>query len=167
MSNPHVSYLSTHGLAPQLKKVLSEKLKDTMFSLNIDESTDCNMDRILNVLVHYFDEDQKKVITQHLASKKVNITTANILLETLRDILASNNLKWKQVVSILMDSCAVMRGKKGGLETHARKENPFLLDISGDTVHMMSNAAKALLSPFGTEKLDFCSDIYYDIDKSP
>ncbi|MEQ2240892.1 hypothetical protein ILYODFUR_019733 [Ilyodon furcidens] len=32
---------------------------------------------------------------------------------------------------------------------------------------MVSNAAKALLSPFGTEIQDFCSDIYYDIEKSP
>ncbi|KAK7140629.1 hypothetical protein R3I94_013039 [Phoxinus phoxinus] len=60
-----------------------------------------------------------------------------------------------------------MRGKKGGVEAYARKENPCLLDISGDTVHMVSNSAKALLNPFGTEVQDFCSDIYYDIEKSP
>lgn len=73
----------------------------------------------------------------------------------IKDILISKNLQWHQVVSILMDNCAVMRGKKGGLEIHARKENPFLLDISEDTM------------PFGTEVQDFGSDIYYNIDRSP
>ena len=52
-----------------------------------------------------------------------------------------------------------MRGKKTGLESQARKENPYLLDISGDTVHMVSNAAKALMSPFSSEVEDFCSDV--------
>ena len=36
-----------------------------------------------------------------------------------------------------------MRGKKAGVETLVRKENPALLDISGDTAHMVSNASKA------------------------
>ncbi|XP_072562566.1 uncharacterized protein [Paramormyrops kingsleyae] len=76
-------------------------------------------------------------------------------------------LEWRQVTSILLDNCAVMRGKKSGLETQARKENPYLLDVSGDTVHMVSNAAKALMSPFSTEVENFCSDVYYDIEKSP
>ncbi|XP_042625536.1 erythroid membrane-associated protein-like [Cyprinus carpio] len=54
-------------------------------------------------------------------------------------------LEWRQVTSILLDNYAVMRGKKSGLETQARKENPYLLAVSGDTVHIVSNAAKALM----------------------
>lgn len=46
-----------HCLAAHWKTELSTKLKTTMFSLNVDEATDGNMDRILNVLVHSFDED--------------------------------------------------------------------------------------------------------------
>ena len=61
----------------------------------------------------------------------------------------------------------MMRGKKSGLETLARKENPNLLDLSGDTVHMVSSTAKALVRPFGSDMESFCSDIYYDIEKSP
>lgn len=105
-----------------------------MFSLNIDESTNNNVDRILNVLVRFFDEESGTITTLHLASKMVNV--APILMEELGGILASYKLEWKQVISILMDNCAVMRGKKGGVEAYARKENPCLLDISGDTVHM-------------------------------
>lgn len=53
------------------------------------------------------------------------------------------------------------------METQIRQQNPFLLDISGDTVHMVSNAAKALLSPFKEFVEDFCADVYYDIEKFP
>ena len=138
-----------------------------MFSLNADEATNGNMDRILNVLVRYFDEDMGKVLTQHLASRKVNIADASTLTQELTDILQSYSLNWDQVVGLLLDNCNVMRGKKSGVETQARRENPSLLDISGDTVHMVSNAAKALLDPFQGFVEEFCSDVYYDIQKFP
>ncbi|XP_056441350.1 uncharacterized protein LOC130378664 [Gadus chalcogrammus] len=54
------------------------------------------MDRILNVLVRYFDEDMGKVLTQHLASRKVNIADASTLTQELTDILQSYSLNWDQ-----------------------------------------------------------------------
>ncbi len=167
VSRQHAGYLITHGILPEFKRNLSDKLKNNMFSLNIDEATDKSMDKILNVLVRFYDEDAGSVKTQHLASKKVNVANASALMLQLKDVLQSYGLEWRQVTSILLDNCAVMRGKKSGLETLARKENPNLLDISGDTVHMVSNTAKALMRPFGSDVEDFCSDIYYDIEKSP
>lgn len=116
-----------------------------MFSLNVDEATTLNMDKILNVLVRFFDNESNRVITQHLASRKVNIANAPNLMLELKDVMQTYGLEWRQVTSILLDNYAVMRGKKSGLETQARKENPYLLDVSGETVHMVSNAAKALM----------------------
>lgn len=49
---------------------------------NADKSTNANMDRILNVLARYFDEDISKVLTQHLASRKVSIADATTLTHT-------------------------------------------------------------------------------------
>ncbi len=138
-----------------------------MFSLNVDEATDGNMDRILNILVRYFDEGMGKVETQHLASRKMNIADALTITHILTDILQSYSLTWNQVVGILLDNCSVMRGEKSVVETLVRRENPSLLDISGDTVHMVSNSAKALLNPFQGFVEQFCSDVYYDVEKSP
>lgn len=55
------------------------------------------------------------------------------------------------------------------MSLHEREaiENPWLLDISGHTVHMVSNAARALLSPFKDFVEDFCGDVYYDVEKFP
>lgn len=138
-----------------------------MFSLNVDEATNNNMDKVLNVLVRFFDDEENGIKTQHLASRKMNIANAAALAQELKDVLQSYGLGLQQVTSILLDNCAVMRGKKAGLETQLRRENPHLLDISGDTVHMVSNAAKAMMSSFNAEVEDFCSDVYYDIEKSP
>ncbi len=78
----------------------------------------------------------------------MNIADALTITHILTDILQSYSLTWNQVVGILLDNCSVMRGEKSVVETLVRRENPSLLDISGDTVHMVSNAAKALLKSF-------------------
>ncbi|XP_060786598.1 uncharacterized protein LOC132892255 isoform X1 [Neoarius graeffei] len=166
LSNAHASYLSTHGIAPHFKNVFSMKLQTKMFSLNADEATNANMDKMLNVLVRFFDEEMRKVVTQHFGSRIVNIADASSLTNALHDILRSYNLTWDQVTSVLLDNCSVMRGKRSGVETQIRQLNPSLLDISGDTVHMVSNAAKALLGSFQNYVEEFCMDVY-DIEKFP
>lgn len=167
ISNPFASYFNTHGITPEFKRQISTKLKNNMFSLNVDEATNNNMDKVLNVLVRFFDDEENGIKTQHLASRKMNIANAAALAQELKDVLQSYGLGLQQVTSILLDNCAVMQGKKAGLETQLHRENPHLLDISGDTVHMVSNAAKAMMSSFNAEVEDFCSDVYYDIEKSP
>ena len=52
-------------------------------------------------------------------------------------------------MSILMDSCNVMRGSKNGLEVKLRSDQaPPLLDIDGDTCHHAHNAAKKFSGKF-------------------
>ena len=137
VSNQHASYLNTHGLAPELKKRLCEKLKKATFSMNVDEATNHNMDKVLNVLVRFYDSDRGKVVTQHLASRKVNMANASALMQELREVVENNGLDWSMVISMLFDNCNVMQGKRTGVETQARKENPHLLDISGRTRDIM------------------------------
>lgn len=65
-----------------------------------------------------------------------------------------------------MDNCSVMRGKKGGVETLLRKKSANLLDISGDTVHIVSNASKDFCKPFRSYVENTCGDMYYDVEES-
>ena len=48
-----------------------------------------------------------------------------------------------------------------------RKDHKHLLDIARDTVHTVINAAKALFMPFDGYAENICSDMFYDIEKSP
>lgn len=167
ISNSHASYLCTYGLAARYRAELSSKLQGVHFSLNIDEATNANADRILNALIRYYDEEQGKVLTLHLGSRKANVADSATITNIVSDILATYFVKWDQTISVLLDNCNVMRGKKSGVETLIRRENPALLDISGDTVHMVSNGAKALFAPFAGFVEDFCRHVYCDIEKFP
>lgn len=42
-----------------------------------------------------------------------------------------------------------------------------MLDVAGDTVHTVANAAKQLFQPFDGYVENIASDIYYDLEKSP
>lgn len=60
-----------------------------------------------------------------------------------------------------------MRGTKKGVETLMRKENPHLLDIHGDIVHIVSNSAKKFFAQFDNFIENFVNAAYYDIQDSP
>ena len=167
MSRTSATYVITHGVAKSFKDDLKEKLKGKFFSLNVEEATNNSMDKIINILIQYFDEDTQRTAFEHLGSRKQNLATAKNIFEDLSDVLREYEFDWKQVVSCLMDNCATMRGSRGGVETLIREKNPNLLDISGCTVHMVSNAAKELMKPFSDYLENICSDLYYDIDQSP
>ena len=52
-------------------------------------------------------------------------------------------------MSILMDSCRVMRGSKTGVEIKIKTERaPHLLDIDGDICHHVHNAAQRFCKHF-------------------
>lgn len=70
-------------------------------------------------------------------------------------------------MSLLLDSCNVMRGKKYGLETRVRTQCPHLLDIDGDSCHHAHNAAKQFCKPFSKNLENLISDIHNDLKWSP
>lgn len=88
--------------------------------------------------------------------------------ESLYDALCASfeklNIPWENVVSVLLDSCAVMRGPKSGLETRIRNEKQNgLLDIDGDVCHHIHNASKAFCAPFGGDVEQLFDDLFNDL----
>lgn len=58
-------------------------------------------------------------------------------------------------------------GIRGGVEKLIHDKNPHLLDINGDTAHMVNNVAKVLLSNVDDGMQMLCADLYYDVEESP
>lgn len=142
-------YKLTHGLGKTFSEDTAIALQSQPFSLNIDESTSNSDKRMLAVLASYFSVEQKKVVVEHLRSVEVFKVDTKSILAALDSLFTDMKLPWKNLVSILMDSCNVMRGSKNGLEVQIRRERaPNLLDIHGDFCHHVHNACKKFCSPF-------------------
>lgn len=161
MDRTTASYKLREGLAPFLLTSLLEELRECPFSLNIDEATSKTNDKVLAVLVCHFSPALNKVVVNHLDAITLTQVSAVLLLEELDKLFVKHFLPWANLVSVLMDSCNRMRGKKGGLETLIRTEKaPQLLDIDGDSCHHANLAAKAFCKPFSNLPESFMTDLH-------
>ena len=114
------SYKMVHGVAKTFTGALAESLKQTKFSLNIDESTTKSQKKVLAVLVSFFDEQKNEIVVEHLDSFEVVRADAKTIYDGIVNIFEKHSLPWRNLMSILMDSCNTMRGTKGGVETLIR-----------------------------------------------
>ncbi|KAG1658741.1 T-complex protein 1 subunit gamma [Nymphon striatum] len=103
-----------------------------------------------------------EVVVEHLASVSLIKVASAPLFEQITGLFDKYNLPWENLMSVLMDSCNVMRGSKTGLEVRLREKASHLLDIDGDSCHHIHNCSKKFCEPFekAVEKLH--TDIYND-----
>lgn len=160
------SYKTRFGIAKTMKEALFEDLQTEFFSLNLDESTNSSNQKIVSVLVNYMTKDGN-LSTKHLSSYCVDSVNSETIFQGLVQIFDKNNIPWQNLISVLLDSCNVMRGENAGLEVKIRSKCPHLLDIDGDSCHHIHNAAKQFSKPFGMHVESLCIDICNDLKWSP
>lgn len=162
------TYKLVHGLGKTFKDSTLQILRSQPFSLNIDESTSSANKKILAVMVNYFNLDREEMVMEHLSAIELIKVDTDTLFNALVELFKEYDLSWDMLVSILMDSCAVMRGSKNGLEVRIRNElAPHLLDIDGDVCHHIHNASKKLCGPFSNWLESLFTDLHNDLKWSP
>ena len=103
-----------YGLSKTIMEKTVQNMQKVPFSLNIDEASSTNHKKVLSILVNYFSDEEQKVVTEHLTSVDMLTVTSESLYNTLVALFEEHSIPWGNLVSILMDSCAVMRGSKTG-----------------------------------------------------
>ena len=161
MDRTSASYKMNHGLAESFRQRTLNILRKVKFSLNIDEATSSGTKRVLTILVNYVDPVSKRPTLEHLGSVNLVRVDSVSVFKAVDDLFTTNNIPWYNCMSMLMDSCAVMRGCKSGLEEKVRTARaPHLLDIDGDVCHHLHNACKEFCKPFENWGEGLFHDIY-------
>lgn len=159
LSSCSAAYKLKYGLAKTILESLILDLQSTPFSLNIDEATSSNNKKVLSVLVNYFKGSETRI--HHLASIEISRADSETIFNAICQIFNENALPWTNLISVLFDSCSVMRGSISGVETRLREEKaPHLLNIDGDSCHHMNNVAKRFCAPFERHLENLFADIY-------
>ncbi|KAK6167395.1 hypothetical protein SNE40_021431 [Patella caerulea] len=169
MNRTTASYKTQFGIGKTFQDQLVTTLISTPFSFNMDESTSSNFQKVLTILVTYFCPQKKnQVVVQHFASLScIKVNTESLYNEVVA-LMEKHNIPWKNLRSVLMDSCNVMRGSKAGLEVRLRSEKAaHLLDIDGDVCRHVHNAAKAFCKPFKWSVEQLYNDLFNDFKWSP
>ncbi|GFR15284.1 uncharacterized protein TNCT_268951 [Trichonephila clavata] len=164
MSRTTACYKMKYKLAKTIKENIIKTLKETPFSLNLDESTSNAEESILAILVQFYDNNQNEVVVHHFAFLKMESCNSEAVFKAVVNTIEDNNIPWANLISVLMDSCNTMHGKKKGVETRLRSNKaPHLLDTDGDTCHTANNCAKKCASCFDRYLEDLFDDIYFDM----
>lgn len=107
LSAESAAYKIRYGLARTAIERLATDLQSTPFSLNIDEATCFNTKKVLAMLVSYFEEG--KIRLHHLASVEIDRADSSTIFNAVVEVFDRHKLPWENLISVLTDSCAVMR----------------------------------------------------------
>lgn len=104
------------------KNVCSNKLQDSNFALQIDESTDITNKAQLLAFIRFIDED--KIVNQFLFCKELSATTkGEDVFNLLNNYLDKWQLSWKSCVGICTDGAPSMVGCVKGLTAFVKNQN--------------------------------------------
>ena len=142
MDRTSASYKMRYGLAKTYNDKTLDNIKNSFFSLNIDESTSNNLMRVLTILVSYFSATEQSIVVEHLSSLSCIHATSAAVYQEIVSVFEKHDIPFSNPMSVLMDSCNVMRGSKNGVEIKIRSNKAeHLLDIDGDTCHHIHNVS--------------------------
>ena len=162
LSRQAAGYKIRFGVGEAVMHDIVEKLKTCPFSLNCDEAFSNKNTKVLAMLVCFYDPDLGRVVCEHLRSAELVTVNSESIFTLIKDTFAMYDIPWENLVSVLMDSCATMRGSKTGVEVRLKEMAPHLLDIDGDISHTINNAAKKFTKPFGNYLEQLFGDLHRD-----
>ncbi|XP_069128861.1 uncharacterized protein [Argopecten irradians] len=88
-------------------------------------------------------------LLEYLFSASLVKVDSQAIFDEVDKFFTKHEIPWENLMSILMDSCNVMRGSKTGFETRVRESRAgHLLDIDGDSCHHIHNASKYFCRQF-------------------
>ena len=148
-------YIVTHGLSKTFKSLLDKKLTETVFSLQKDESNKMYGKKFLIMIVKFYDNELEKITTRFLELKVANKGNASSIVQAILGTFQQHDIPFTNMIQIMSDSPAVMRGKYQGVVTQFRNEHsPHIIDLGGCSLHHVSNAVRN-----ATDKLYKAGDI--------
>lgn len=158
--------LINYLLANDIKIQCDEDLKNNVFSILVDESTDLNNDKNLCILVRYYKNG--KCITHLLDFIKMVADSGTVenMYKTFIECLKAHNLSINNIVGYCSDNANVMMGKTNSFQSHLIKDNPniFILGCICHSAHLIASHAADEL-PKNVESL--MHSLYSYFSRSP
>lgn len=94
MDRTSASYKMRFGMAETIRSRTIANMQNGYFSLNIDELTSNNLQRVLAVLVSYSSSVQKEVAVEHLTSVSLVSVNSESLFDELVQIFTDNQISF-------------------------------------------------------------------------
>ncbi|KAJ0663101.1 putative ribonuclease H-like superfamily [Helianthus annuus] len=123
LTSPKIQKEIIECFSKEVTKSICAEIKDDVFGLLVDESSDVSLKEQMAVVVRFVDK-LGAVRESLIGIVHVKDTTSITLKEAIDDLLASNQLSVKQVRGQGYDGASNMRGEFNGLKALILKDNP-------------------------------------------
>ena len=104
MNRTAASYKLKHGLSVHIRKKVVDCMKKYPFSINIDECTSNNSQKVFSILVSYFDIEIGESVVQHYQSISLIEVNTKSLLERICNCFIRDDVPFQNLISDLSDS---------------------------------------------------------------
>ena len=141
-------------------------MKKTFFGVIADETTDVSVEKKLNVVVQYYDFDQKRLNCELLDLVKCTNGTAEAISNSLLGLISKTNCDLNNVVGFSADTCNTMFGVNNSVSTILKKAAPniVLIKCACHSIHLTSSYASKEL-PKELEELVY--SVFNHFSRSP
>lgn len=149
--------LVVETIAPFFKSQIIADLKSNTFTLIIDETTDISIKKSLIVLVRYWKHD--RVVDRILELIEVEDASAEALFLSIKSILDTHSVPYKNMIAFAADNASTMMGDKNGVQAKLRELVPNLY-VQGCLCHSLHLCSSAAAKELPSVVEQFVRDIY-------
>jgi hypothetical protein len=96
-------------------------LKETFFSIIIDETTDISTSKCLVIVVRYYCRKQEKVVDVFFGLIELETATAEVIFKAILNLFQKYNISVSNIIGFASDNASVMMGNLNGVK--ARFQN--------------------------------------------
>ncbi|GFW90347.1 zinc finger BED domain-containing protein 5 [Trichonephila clavipes] len=123
LSNDTVSR-QIDDIAEDVEQQLFGKLRDKLFSIQLDEATDSNKDAHFIAYVRFW--DGMSAVEELLFCKPIKLkATAIALFDILNNFINDANIEWKNCVGICNDGARTMSGRFKSIQADVNQKSPL------------------------------------------
>ena len=130
------------------------------FTVLCDGGIDNFEKKYFGIMVKFWDEQLRKVVTWFLDAPVCNIAIGETLFKALADTFETRQIPWKNLIGFASDSASVMVGKRNSVLSRVISKQPNVFSM-GCVCHLAALCAAAALKKLPISIDNLLIDIYY------
>jgi hypothetical protein len=169
LSRTKFRYILNEALGPHCHELLLKDMKNRLFTLIFDETTNVSSKKQLSIMVRYFSESLGKIVIHHLQTYFMGSATGQLIFEKLCYAMESNGLSYKNLLMLSSDGpnvnktvyCLLNEKKKNMTDGRS------LVSFGTCNLHIAHNTFAKGLSVFGEDAAELASSLHRFFDGWP
>ncbi|XP_055909018.1 LOW QUALITY PROTEIN: uncharacterized protein LOC129943532 [Eupeodes corollae] len=141
-------------VGPFAQSLIIEQLKNTKFSIIIDETTDVSSTKCLVIVTRFFNNVLNKMTDHFFGLVELQLSDSQEIFSSLKLIFEEKNIPLTNILGLATDNASVMSGSIGGVRARFQNANKdiFFLGCTCHSLHLCASAASKKL-PEHVEKI--------------